>query len=401
MYFLFSAMPDADMQPQPDDRLRPQDNPNFDQSATSTLRESILAAISRNGSLSFPAYLELVLYDPTHGYYARTDSQVGRAGDFYTSVSVGPLFGQLLARRFLKWWEENARPAAWRIIEIGAHDGKLAADVLITLREISPAAWEALEYAIPEPLPRLREAQYDRLHPLARRLNITASFRALSQNPLPGIAFGNEILDAMPFHLVKFCSGHWHELHVGLDSENALTLISFSPDSSITRKLAELGTDFPENYQTELRTNFPALLESLASSLMDGLILFIDYGFAAPEYYDTHRSSGTLRTFSKHQAAEDPLDRPGEIDISAHVDFTDLAHAARSLGYHPTAFTNQGSFLTHLAEELILSGVFDDPKTIAQFQSLTHPAHLGARFHIIEFQKNKATPPQISHRLAL
>jgi len=394
-------MPDADTQPQPDDRSRPQDYPNPAQSATPSLRESILAEISRNGPLSFPAYLELVLYDPTHGYYARTDSQVGRAGDFYTSVSVGPLFGQLLARRFLKWWEENARPAPWRVLEIGAHDGKLAADVLTTLREIAPEAWKALEYAIPEPLPRLRDAQRERLLPLVGWLNITASLRELSENPLPGIAFGNEILDALPFHIVKFASGLWHELHVGLESENSLSLITVSPHASLTEKLAALGTEFPEEYQTELRTNFPAFLRSVTSCLKDGLVLFIDYGFAAPEYYDTHRSSGTLRTFSKHRAAEDPLDRPGEIDITAHVDFTDLAHAGQILGYRPTAFSNQGGYLTHLAKDLILSGSFDDPKTIAQFQSLTHPAHLGAKFHAIEFEENHATPDHIKHRLAL
>lgn len=396
-------MPDANIQPQSDDRSCPEAYPIPAHSATPSLHERLLEKISAQGPISFPEYLETVLYDPTDGYYARTDSQVGRGGDFYTSVSVGPLFGQLLARRFLKWWEENGKPSVWRLVEIGAHDGKLAEDILRTLKEISPYAWESLEYAIPEPLPRLRTAQDLRLRALAKTLRIASSLAELSEFPLSGIAFGNEVLDALPFHLVKMISGEWREMFVmsGENSPLEITNRSAETHTLLGKKLAKLGTAFPENYQTEIRTNFPAFLKSVSSCLTDGLLIFIDYGFAAPEYYDTHRTSGTLRTFSKHRAADDPLDTPGEIDITAHVDFTDLTGAATEIGYFPCDFSNQGSYLTHLAKDLILSGAFNDPKTIAQFQSLTHPAHLGGKFHVIEFAKKREIPPILAHRLAL
>ena len=139
----------------------------------------------------------------------------------------------------------------------------------------------------------------------------------------------------------------------------------------------------------------------MSACLDEGLILFVDYGFATPEYYDTHRSTGTLRTFSNHIAGEDPLECPGCVDITAHVDFTDLAKAAMTIGYLPATFETQGSYLTHLAKPLILSGNFDDQKTIAQFQTLTHPAHLGGRFHAIEFTRNHTIPAPVVHRLAL
>ncbi len=360
--------------------------------------ECIRDKIASHGNISFPKFLDLALYHPTLGYYARTDSQVGKKGDFYTSVSVGPLFGKLLARRFLDWWESNGKPTSWRILEIGAHDGKLAVDILTTLREISSEASETLEYAISEPLPRLRKAQRERLTPIAKRLHLASSLSELSSSPLPGIAFGNEILDALPFHLVEFISEEWREVHVGIGEEGSLELSNGNHASPLCEKL---GNGFPENYRTEIRTNFRAFLESVRSCLTDGLLLFIDYGFAAPEYYDTQRTTGTLRTFSKHKAAEDPLDRPGELDITAHVDFTDLARAAAQIGYFPTAFSNQGSYLTHLAKPLILSGAFEEPKTIAQFQALTHPAHLGGKFHAIELTKTGSVPPEVAHRLAL
>lgn len=375
--------------------------PNPPDPATSSLslREKILSEIGQHGDLTFPEYLEMALYDPELGYYARSDSQVGRGGDFYTSVSVGALFGQLLAQRFAKWWEENGSPQTWRIVEIGAHDGKLAADVLGYLHAYFPKAWQALEYAIPEPLPRLRQAQHERLSKLAKKLNIASTMASISAHPLPGIAFGNEILDALPFHLVEFYAGEWQEIYV-------TTNLTFTPKpidhaSQLAAALEKIGTDFPQGYRTEIRTNFPSFLRNVSTCLTDCLLLFIDYGFAAPEYYERSRAAGTLRTFSKHKADEDPLVRPGEIDITAHVDFTDLAAAAKTIGYAPTAFSSQGSYLTHLAAPLMLAGELDDPKAIAQFQSLTHPGKLGGAFHVIELSRGGVSPPIVSHRLAL
>lgn len=362
--------------------------------ATPSLRERIITAISKRGSLAFPQYLEIALYDPELGYYARPGTQVGRSGDFYTSVSVGALFGKLLARRFLGWWEGNGKPADWRILEIGAHDGMLAADILAEIHLLSPNAWQALEYAIPEPLPRLRNLQQTRLESLASRLRLAGGFGEIASHPLPGVAFGNEILDALPFHLVEMKGGAWQELHV-IAGENG-TLALEPRETSI-----QLGTAFPEGYRTEVRTSFPAFLEDVTRCLTDGLLLFADYGFASPEYYDVYRSSGTLRTFSSHKAGDDPFAAPGETDITAHVDFTDLAKAAISAGYSPTVFNSQGSYLTHLAKPMILNGGMDDAKTIAQFQSLTHPAHLGAKFHIIELERSAEIPPDVAHRLAL
>lgn len=394
-------MPESDTKPPEGECSRSENYPNLPESATPSLHECICARIASGGSIPFPEFLDLALYHPSLGYYARRDGQVGKNGDFYTSVSVGSLFGELLARRFATWWENNGKPTAWRILEIGAHDGKLAADILTILRESSPAAWDSLEYAISEPLPLLREAQRNRLTPLASQLRLAESISNLADSALPGIAFGNEILDALPFHLVEFASGKWKEVRVGINAESALNLTTAIPCGSLAGNLASLGTGFPEGYRTEIRTNFSGFLESVSKCLSDGLLIFIDYGFAAPEYYDFQRSSGTLRTFSKHRAAENPLDRPGELDITAHVDFTALARAAEPLGYFPTTFSTQGSYLTHLAKPLMLSGHFDQPKVIAQFQSLTHPAHLGAKFHVIEFEKHHAVPANVSHRLAL
>lgn len=374
--------------------------PSPDLPATSSchpVREIISSRILSNGPLSFPEFLEIALYDPDHGYYAQGTRQVGRGGDFFTSVSVGPLFGQLLARRFLSWWQNHGKPVTWRIFEIGAHDGKLAADILSTIAKLSPNAWEGLEYATLEPLPRLRDAQQQRLNPLASRLRISADIDKIA--PLPGIVFGNEILDALPFHLVRRSETSWQELHVS--SDFSWIPQDIAPTSPLARKLESIIGEYPVNYQTEVRTNYLSFLSKISKVIDDGLLLFIDYGFAAPEYYDVDRSSGTLRTFSKHQAGEDPLDSPGYKDITAHVDFTDLSRDASKLGWQPVHFSSQGIYLTHLATGMIQSGEMNDLKTIAHFKTLTHPAHLGASFHAIEFEKSIQPTAQVLHRLAL
>lgn len=395
-------MPDSNRNPQPFELAVEFNYSNPPDSATPSFlsaKEKILSLIGTFGPISFPDFINIALYDPEHGYYASNSSQVGRDGDFYTSVSVGPLFGQLLARRFIQWWQDHGKHYSWRILEIGAHDGKLAADILQTIATISPQAWHHLEYATVEPLPLLREAQKQRLSPLAAKLHLATDFQTLSKHPLPGIAFGNEILDALPFHLIRRCENEWREVFVSNNWE--LIIQNIDPASALGKKATALGDAFPENYQTEIRTNYLTFLSQISNSLNDGILIFIDYGFAAPEYYDAHRTRGTLRTFSQHQAAEDPLADPGKRDITAHVDFTDLTLDAATLGWHPTHFSSQGSYLTHLAAEMIQSGEMNDPKTIAQFRSLTHPAHLGARFHAIEFTKHTTSSHEVLHRLAL
>ena len=344
--------------------------------------------------MGFADFMAAALYAPGLGYYAKGTRQVGRGGDFFTSVSVGPLFGALLARRMLREWQESGAPARWRIIECGAHDGTLALDILSTLEQLDPPAFAAVEYVIPEPLPSLQAAQRQTLAAFHGKMRFIAEISELAHDPLPGVAFGNELLDALPFHLVEWKTGGWHECRVAVSADGAFI---WQTDAEITDPLLQaalipLGSDFPENYRTEVRTNFQEFLAPFTRSLSSGLLIWPDYGFARPEYYLPERATGTLRTFSKHRAAEDPLTTPGEIDITAHVDFTAVAEAAIALGCQPLVFKNQGTWLTEIAREWLLTLEGNpDPQTLRQFQTLTHPAHLGSSFHVLELAWNQAT----------
>jgi SAM-dependent MidA family methyltransferase len=374
--------------------------------ATPSLRAVLAEKMALAGSLRFPDFMATVLYEPSLGYYARQSRQVGRAGDFFTSVSVGPLFGELLARRFLKEWKESGSPGRWRIIEIGAHDGTLAGDILSAMARLEPLALRGLEYAIPEPLPVLQGAQRKTLQEFSNIVKWVGLLDELSAEPVPGIAFGNELLDALPFHVVEWVGEGWQECRVALDAvgEFCWKTVAVS-ELALLEFLDRLGTDFPVGYRTEVRPHLKGFLEPLTRCLSSGIMIWPDYGFARPEYYHPDRIAGTLRTFSKHRAAENPLESPGEIDITAHVDFTAVAEAALELGCQPTSFTSQGVWLTRQAQSWLLDQEGSpDVAGLRQFQTLTHPAHLGGSFHVLELSWNQGKKPlstSDSHRLAL
>lgn len=344
--------------------------------ATPALADRLRERIRRKGPLPFPDFMAAALYDPRDGYYARPAGQVGRGGDFYTSVSTGPLFGRLLARHIAAWHREAGSPGRWRIVECGANDGSLAADLLAALGSVA-----GLEYAIIEPLPRLAAAQRERL-PAAR---IVATAGELAADPLPSFVLGNEVIDALPFHVIESDGPGWQLQGVTLspDDRFAWTGLGEAPPELVAGIPAR-----PAGYRTEVRDNLPTFLAPLASAMSGGRMLWLDYGFERDDYYHESRSTGTLRTFSRHRAAEDPLESPGEIDITAHVDFTALADALTQAGGAVLRFEPQGRFLTEVARPwlLELEGRTDETtrKDLRAFQTLTHPGHLGAKFHVIE-----------------
>ena len=380
--------------------------PNPEPRSTPSLMQKLQAEIASRGPISFTEFMERALYHPEQGYYARTSTAIGRSGDFFTSVSVGPVFGELLARRFLTEWCAAGKPPRWRLIELGAHDGSLAADILTTFQSMDSALFHSVEYVIAEPLAGRAELQRRKLNEFRERVRIVNSLEGLADDPIPGLAFGNELLDALPFHVVEWRNG-WTECRVGLGPDQTLCWSPghFIDHPDINELLSQLGDNLPEGYRTEVRVNVREIMEPLLQCLSHGLLIWVDYGFARPEFYHPDRTNGTLRTFSNHQAGDDPLVDPGGCDITAHVDFTAVAENAIALGMKVAAFQNQGHWLTAVARPwlLALEG-HPDPEKIGQFRTLIHPAHLGSRFHVLELAWNepveRATAADF-HRLAL
>jgi SAM-dependent MidA family methyltransferase len=350
--------------------------------AIAGLAKKIVRKIHQMGPIPFPSFMEMALYDPEAGYYAGRADQVGRAGDFFTSVTAGPLFGRLLATHIAQWWHQSGKPEAWRVVELGAHDGTLAEDILTEIRTSHPEAFAGLNYVILEPLDRLAAAQRDRLTAFAARLTITPTPQSL--DPLPGFLVANEVLDALPFHVVESADDGWHEMGVTASADGNFEWHDLGPATAVAETLPTRSI----GYRTEVRPDFSEFLKPLIHTIRPGRMLWIDYGFERDDYYAEPRTTGTLRTFLNHKAGEDPLEHPGSQDITAHVDFTAVMEAVEQLDGQTLSFGNQARFLTNAARPWLtgLEGKTDPTtmKLLRNFQTLTHPGQMGSRFHVLE-----------------
>lgn len=355
-----------------------------------TLAELIAEEIALGGPIPFRRFMERALYDPAHGYYASGRAAIGRGGDFLTSVSVGPLFGRLLATQFEEMWEQLDRPARFEVVEQGANNGDFAFDVLSAARS-APDFFEALRYAIIEPFAVNRERQQTRLGDFAEKTAWHETLPALPR--FTGVHFSNELVDAFPVHRVVHRGGQWREQQVATDATGALT---WADGPLADPRLAAVVPHLPEveGYQTEINLEAPAWMEAVAGKLERGYVLVADYGYSRADYYLPERNDGTLAAYHGHRFSDDFLARPGEQDLTAHVDFTTLAQTGQSAGLTLAGFTDQHHFLAALGRS-----VFPDVTDPAQltperrkqqraFATLVHPTLMGRGFQFLALAKS-------------
>ncbi|MCH2064869.1 MAG: SAM-dependent methyltransferase, partial [Roseibacillus sp.] len=254
--------------------------------------------IEREGPLPFPRFMELALYHEDYGYYSDpTRTRVGRTGDFATSVSVGEAFGRLLALRLHQTWEAHGRPASLPVLEPGPEDGSLALDILRAARQQDADFHRALHYTVCEPNARNRETLAARFAASGEpNLGIVAT--PTDHRSERGVILANEVLDALPVHLVRFSSGEWNERLVTLENDRLAwteTPISTGP---LRTHLENLPSGLPDGYSTEVGLQLLPFFHGLAGVFDDALLLFIDYGFERSDYYHPDRTEGTLQTYA-------------------------------------------------------------------------------------------------------
>lgn len=356
----------------------------------SPLEEIIREEIASDGPMRFDRFMELALYHEAFGYYATKDRQpasIGREGDFFTSVSVGPLFGRLLARQFFQMWEKMQKPSPFWILEQGAHNGRLACDVLKWIERETPDFFKAVRYGLvnaPGALELLeRECG-------SARVTHFADFVELAEINPEGVFFSNELADAFPVRRIIFKSGRWMEQCVDAKETLAWTEQEID-DARLLEELAARSIPEVEGYTTEINLCAFDWMEEVGLVMKRGYVLTIDYGYPASVYYADFRSGGTLTAYEKHQRSGDVLSSPGTRDITAHVDFTALIRAGKMVGLTPLALVDQQRFLTGIAHDE-LSGVgklkAGIQENMREWMTLTHPNHLGAKFHALVQAKN-------------
>jgi len=315
------------------------------------LLELIRDEIRRRGPQSFAWFMEQALYHPEHGYYSSGRASIGRRGDYFTSVSVGPLFGQLLAAQFAQLWQRLGQIDNFIIVEQGAHHGDFARDVLEATRTAQPEFFDALRYRIVEPFAVLQDRQSQTLGEFAKRVQWRKSLDDVE--PFAGIHFSNELLDAMPVDLSAKL--------VGLEDEK-LVFVERPPDKQVQTGRATLDW-----------------IDNLSIKLKRGFVIAIDYGFVRDEFREV------LQVRSQHHLLDSPFEQIGEADITTHVNWTEIAERAESRGLRVAGFTDQHHFITGIISEM--PELSEGPKAKRALQTLLHPEMLGRAFQVLALTK--------------
>jgi SAM-dependent MidA family methyltransferase len=328
--------------------------------------------------------MEQVLYHPQHGYYSSGGCAIGRRGDYFTNVSVGPLFGQLMVAQFAEIWEELGKINDFVIVEQGAHDGQFARDVLQSSQERTPEFFEASRYRIIEPFPILRERQSQTLEPFRDKIEWRNSLE-----PFIGVHFSNELLDALP---VRSISAGVEKL---VDVQGDKFLFIERPLSSTAFNQAALDW-----------------VDSVSANLQRGYVITIDYGHSGNEF------QGNVQVRARHRHLDSPFEQIGHADITMQVDWTSIARRAEANGLRVAEFTDQHHFLTGIVStwpDLLQTCSSDstalsrrvaatdaDRKTKRALQTLLHPEMLGRAFQVLALAKNvdSAAPPLSGFKFA-
>jgi SAM-dependent MidA family methyltransferase len=349
------------------------------------LVDAIRCDIEANGGwISFARYMELALYAPGLGYYTAGAHKFGEAGDFITAPELSPLFGRTLARQVAEIMA-NSTP---HILELGAGSGKLAADMLGELEQLGclPESYSILEVSAD-----LRERQRELIQQRLPHLFDRVCWLDALPDSLSGAVVANEVLDALPVHLVHWQDSALNERGVALGESGFIWQERAILDDELLKAAGQIKT--PDDYLSEICLAARGLINSLASRLTQGAMLFIDYGFGAREYYHPQRAQGTLMCHYRHHAHDDPFFLPGLQDITAHVNFTDVAECGIDSGMELLGYTNQAFFLINNKITDILK--ITSPENLreylplsAQLQKLTSPAEMGELFKVIALGKN-------------
>lgn len=352
---------------------------------------------TQGGMIPFRRFMELALYHPEHGYYSSGRARVGKKGDFFTSVSVGEIYGRLLASVCREVWERLERPGEFTIVEQGANDGSMAADLLGAISATDDDFNRAVRFLIVEPFGVNLQRQRERLEKFSHVTWVT-SVGELPQ--FTGIHLSNELLDAFPVDSLRWNGTTWTEECVKSDG----TTLSWSTrpitDPALQAKAAQLPSGLAEGFRVEVNAGIRPWLATLHEKLRRGIILTVDYGQAGEDRFAPHRADGTLAAYQNHQRFNDPLPEPGLRDITAQVDFTALAREAGVAGFEILGYSDQHHFLVGAAEPWLrslgnLTATSDGARgDLRSLQTLLNPGTMGRQFKAIAFGKNfPAEPP--------
>ncbi|BAZ04747.1 class I SAM-dependent methyltransferase [Calothrix sp. NIES-3974] len=305
--------------------------------------------------ITFAEFMEMALYHPELGYYSSRAGNLGKEGDFFTSVHLGADFGEMIANQLLEMWEILQRPANFTLVEIGAGQGLLALDILKYLQAKHEDCFAATKYTIIEQSPKLQREQQQRL----QGWSVTwCDLGEIPENSLVGCIFSNELVDALPVHQFAIASGEVQEIFVSVREnpgvKGGFEFVEVMDDPStpeLVNYLQSFGFDisnFPDGYRSEINLAARDWLGNVSRCLQQGYVITIDYGYPGHRYYNPRRTTGTLQCYFRHQRHNNPYINVGYQDITSHVNFTALEKWGEQYQLQTLGFTQQALFLMAL-----------------------------------------------------
>lgn len=346
--------------------------------------------------IPFSRYMELALYHPNWGYYNRERPKLGREGDFFTNAHVGDIYGRVLSRFFLKKRETVETTGNWAVVEMGAGDGRLAEQVAQGLLEAGQDPAQIHFYLV-EISPYHRRLQQERL----ARLPVPF-FPVDHIGQIPPYAFSivysNELVDAFPVHRIKKERGQLFEAYVAWDPDLQKLTEEWIPvtNPEIRAYLSRLSIRLQEGQQMEVNLSALEWLQKVASWMKKGYLLTIDYGGRMAELLE--RRHGTLRSYQNHQLSSDWYGRPGEMDMTSHVNFEALEIWGKDFGLSTLSYQTQSHFLLEagilefLPRELPVDPFTPGAKRKRAIQQLIFPQAMGEAFQVLLQAKEMQHP---------
>ena len=339
--------------------------------------------------------MEMALYEPELGYYNSQNTKIGRAGDFYTSSHLHPIFGMMIGKQIEEMWEIMEKPSDFQIVEMGTGAGYVCKDMLDYYKggKEEKNIFKYIQYIIIELNPAMREQQKKLLVDYLDKIRWVASLKEL--NNIKGCILSNELLDAFPVHLVEM-EDEIKEVFVGADGE-ALKEIKEKPDTNeISDYLKEFSIELPKQYRTEINLDIKKWLNEVNNALTEGFILTIDYGYPSWDYYSEDKDRGTLLCYHKHQVVEYPYQHIGEQDITAHVNFSSVKKWGEKLGINTIGFCQQGTFLMSLGIDEAIAEIHKNSSDylfeVARIKKLILPGTMGETHKVMIQYKGNGEP---------
>lgn len=338
--------------------------------------------IRTQGPLSIAQFMAFALHHPDGGYYT-SRARLGRSGDFLTAPLASPMFGELIGLWCVQTWADMGAPNPVRLIELGPGTGVMMADMLRAAR-VCPDFLDAVRVSLVETSPGLAERQKRSLARAPAPPDWTTRLDAVADDA-PTLIVANEFLDCLPIRQFVRVEGAWRERRVGVNPDDPERLAFIANPASIgPADLAILPQAWrgaaPDGALIEARPGVEPLLADIKHRFAQcpGRALFIDYGPAESELGDT------LQAIAGHRKV-DPLEAPGAADLTARVDFADLADQAKRLGLRVDGPLEQGVWLNALglgvrAEALATAQPDQRASLRTQTARLAHSDQMGKLF---------------------